>query len=379
MERVVKLNDLVFLGDIMPGGELHYKKDFASDDIKSYLSDFKYRIATLETAIGDDFPFDYEKMNRRMNIIYSKNSDISKVVELNINVVSLANNHVFDLGVDGFKNTVAILEKHNIVHCGAGLSIDEASKPAIINSNGHLIAIFAYCMYGTKHIGHVPLATKYHHGINPLDIDRAINDIRKAKEKYDSVIIMPHWGREYTYFPLPQCKTIAYKLIDAGADAVIGGHTHQIQPLIKYKGKPIYFSLSNFLFPDYYMQPPRPMWYPDEEYNRQELKRYYHYPSKIDTHAKLIWRENSRISIMAEIDTSNINITSYRLSYLNSANTVVFFNKKNSVKIRRKLLIIGIVVKFKFYKQALRLHYSHFNICRKGFYLFKKFMAKKKA
>ncbi len=73
MEEIVKLNDLVFLGDVMPGGELHYKNDFASDEIKSYLSSFKYRIATLETAIGNDFPFDSEKMNGRMNIIYSNN------------------------------------------------------------------------------------------------------------------------------------------------------------------------------------------------------------------------------------------------------------------------------------------------------------------
>lgn len=371
MEELVKLNDLVFLGDIMPGGVLHYKNDFASDEIKSYLNGFKYRIATLETAIGDDSNFDSEKMKGRMNIIYSKNSDISKVIELNINIVSLANNHVFDLGVDGFKNTIAILEKNNILYCGAGLNIEEASRPVIINSSGQSTAIFAYCMYGTKYIGHVPLATKNHHGINPLDIDRAINDIKKAKEKFDTVIIMPHWGREYTYFPLPECKAIAYKLIDAGADAVIGGHTHQIQPVIKYKGKPIYFSLSNFLFPDYYIQPPRPMWYPNEEYDRRELKKIYHYPLKTDIPVNLIWRDNARISIMAEINTRNLKNISYKLSYLDTNNILMFLDKNTSSKKRSILTTIGFIVKFRFYKQALGIYYSKLNFFRRVLIYFK--------
>lgn len=349
----------------MPGGELHYKNDFASAEITSYLNGFRYRIATLETAIGDNFSFDSEKMNGRMNIIYSKNSDISKVLELNINIVSLANNHVFDLGVDGYKNTIKILDDHNILYCGAGLNIEEASRPVIFNSNGQSIAIFAYCVYGSKYLGHVPVATENHHGINPLDIDRAISDIKKAKEEFDRVIILPHWGREYTYFPLPECKTIAYKLIDAGADAVIGGHTHQIQPAIKYKGKPIYFSLSNFLFPDYYIQPPRPIWYPNDDVDRIKLKKIYHYPLKTEVPVKLIWQHNSRIGIMAEINTKNLKNTSYRFSYLDSSNNLRFLDKNASNKKRLILTTFGLIVKLRFYKQALKIYFSKFNLLRR--------------
>lgn len=107
---------------------MHYKTDFVSAEIQSYLSKFEYRIATLEAAIGDNYPFDAEKMNGRKNIIYSKNADIQKMIELNINIVSLANNHIFDLGLDGFKNTISLLDKYNILYCGAGLNIVEASK-----------------------------------------------------------------------------------------------------------------------------------------------------------------------------------------------------------------------------------------------------------
>jgi|GEM_PF-6979676 len=93
MEKIIDTKDLVFLGDIVPGGILHYKTDFVFEEIQSYLSKFEYRIATLEAAIGDNYAFDAEKMNGRKNIIYSKSFNIQKIIELNINIVSLANNH----------------------------------------------------------------------------------------------------------------------------------------------------------------------------------------------------------------------------------------------------------------------------------------------
>lgn len=377
MEKIINTKDLVFLGDIVPGGILHYKTDFVSAEIQSYLSKFEYRIATLEAAIGDNYPFDAEKMNGRKNIIYSKNADIQKMIELNINIVSLANNHIFDLGLDGFKNTISLLDKYNILYCGAGLNIVEASRPVVITSQNKTIAIFSYCMYGSKYIGHVPIATENHYGINPLDIDRAVKDIKESKHKYDIVIVMPHWGREYTYYPLVESKQIAYALIDAGADAIIGGHTHQVQPLVKYKKKPIYFSLSNFLFPDYYMQPPRPIWYPDETYNRSTLKKYHYYPTQIDEPAVLIWREICRIGMMVELSIRNIKSTSYKLSYLTSDNVVVFLDKKRSRRIRFRLKIMGFTISLNSYKMILKMYYSRLNIIRRGFHFANRLLSKK--
>ena len=80
---------LLFVGDIMPGGVLHYQNYFYTDDIKQYLRKFNLRIGTLEVAIGDNIPFDKEKMKGRMNIIYCKNNDIQKLIEMDINVVSV--------------------------------------------------------------------------------------------------------------------------------------------------------------------------------------------------------------------------------------------------------------------------------------------------
>ena len=93
-------------GDIMPGGVLPYQETYIDEGLKAMLSQYDFRVGTLECAIGDGLPFDDEKIKGRANIIYARTEDLSRVKELGFDVVSLANNHVFDLGVEGLRNTM---------------------------------------------------------------------------------------------------------------------------------------------------------------------------------------------------------------------------------------------------------------------------------
>ena len=286
--------NLFFCGDIMPGGVLPYQDHYITPELLDYLKSFDFRIGTLEAAIGTNLPYDPIKMAGRKNIVYARNEDFFRVKEMGFDVVSLANNHVWDLGEEGLKNTIHILQKNGIKYCGAGLNIEEASRPAVLEKGGIRVAIFAYCMYGNPWLGYVELAGENKAGINPLDIEKVVKDIKDAKQKYSKVIIMPHWGREYQYEPLPECVEMAKRMIDAGADAVLGSHTHQMQPLIKYKKKPACFSMGNFLFPDFYMYPPRPIWYPDTLEEVKGIKDVVGYPFPIEEPIRQIWNPVSR-------------------------------------------------------------------------------------
>ena len=285
---------LLFCGDIMPGGVLPYQKEYVSSELKSFLKGFDYRIGTLEAAIGTDLPYDPVKLSGRQNIVFARNEDFYRVKELGFDIVSLANNHIWDLCEEGLKNTITLIEKNAIKHCGAGLNSEEAARPVIISKDGIKIAILSYCMYGNKYLGYVELAAKDKAGVNPLDIDTVLQDIKRVRKEYDKVIIMPHWGQEYRYTPLPECIAMAKKMIEAGADAVLGSHTHQIQPFIQYKGKPICFSMGNFLFPDFYMRPPRPIWYPDEGEDLTKIKDVVGYPYPIEENLRQVWNPVSR-------------------------------------------------------------------------------------
>lgn len=359
---------MIFCGDVMPGGVLPYQDEYITKEVKDYLKSFDLRIGTLEAAIGTGLQYDQTKMNGRMNIVYARNEDFFRVVEMGFNVVSLANNHVFDLGEEGLRNTIDILKKHNIQYCGAGLNYEDASKPAIIEHNGKSIAILAYCMYGNAYLGYVELADKDKAGVNPLNIDKVVDDIRKYKELHDYVIVMPHWGKEYQYFPMVECKEMALQMIEAGADAVIGGHAHNIQPVIKHNGKPIYFCLANFLFPDYYMHPPRPIWYPDESYDIKSISRTYCYPDHIEEPTTSVWRNSSRVGIVVEMDINNKLTTKYKFIYLTKDNILKFYSRINSAFKRCRLSVMGCIIKLTAYPFIKRCYDSRYNIIRRGWH-----------
>src|SRR5690554_5069580 len=135
---------IAFVGDIMPGGLLHYKKDdFIEKEVLTYLQSFDLRVGTLECALGDDFEYYYgllDEKGKHKNIVYAKNIDVEKVKKLNVDVVTIANNHIYDLGEEGLINTISVLKEHDIKFCGAGLTIGDASKPVIVNKKGVSIA-----------------------------------------------------------------------------------------------------------------------------------------------------------------------------------------------------------------------------------------------
>lgn len=321
---------IFFCGDIMPGGILPYQENYISVGLKDYLKLFDVRIATLEAAIGTDMSFDEIKMKGRQNIVYARNEDFFRVKEMGFDVVSLANNHIWDLGEEGLKNTIRLLDENSIMHCGAGMNIEDASKPVVIEKDGISVAILAYCMYGNPWLGYVELAESNKAGVNPLEIEKVVSDIREAKKKYDKVFVMPHWGKEYTYNPLPECVAMAKQMVAAGADAVLGSHPHHIQPIVNIKGKPVCFSMGNFLFPDFYMYPPRPIWYPSESEDLTNIQKVEAYPFPITEPILQVWNKESRVGQCVALDVSSSKMKcGYR--YLNmSKDNIVHFDQIDS-------------------------------------------------
>ena len=130
----------------MPGGVLPYQTAYIDKDLQDYMSRFDFRIGTLECAIGNDLPYDEVKMQGRMNIIYARNEDLFRIKEMGFDVVSLANNHVWDMGEAGLRNTMRQLDELGIRYCGAGMNIEEATRPVVLQKEGVSVAILAYCM-----------------------------------------------------------------------------------------------------------------------------------------------------------------------------------------------------------------------------------------
>ncbi len=285
---------LFVCGDIMPGGVLPYQDKYFSEDMKVHMKSFDFRIGTLESAIGTGLAYDPVKMAGRQNIIYARNEDFFRIREMGFDVVSLANNHIWDLGEEGLKSTIHLLKENGIRYCGAGMDAEEASRPVVLEKDGLQVAFLAYCVYGSKWLGYVEPAGKSKPGVNVLEMERAVREIRKAKDQYGRVIVLPHWGREYTEKPLDEHIKMAKAMVAAGADAVLGSHPHRIQPTIMYKGRTICFSMGNFLFPDFLMTPPRPIWYPDRKECFEGVKKVTGYPFPVKEPVLRVWKDISR-------------------------------------------------------------------------------------
>ena len=240
-------SDISFLGDISLNDRYNklYKegvKPFA--EVVKILSKSDLVIGNLECLAEGSFGENLLKKPR----LKTNLKTLNYLKDINLGLALLAHNHVYDNLEDGFKKTVSFLDNNNIAHIGAGLTSQEAEKPFIKKIDGVNICILNYVTHDTN--PRLPDdATVY---LNWFKEKKVIADIKKFRRTCDKVILCLHWGGncEGGYYPDWEQPFIARRLIDAGADLIMGGHSHTLQPYEIYDGKYIFYSLGNFCFSD---------------------------------------------------------------------------------------------------------------------------------
>lgn len=178
----------------------------------------------------------------------AKPESVKYLNEMGVDLVSLANNHAYDYGYESFIDTIATLDSADIPYVGAGMNLEEASAPATFIINGYKVAFLA-CV-GVESPIKTPVATETSAGVMGSydDGEKMTEAVREAKKTSDYVIAYPHWGIENTTTLTGAQQVNSRKYINAGADAVIGGHPHILQGIDFYNGAPIIYSLGNFWF-----------------------------------------------------------------------------------------------------------------------------------
>lgn len=164
-----------------------------------------------------------------------------------INLVSLANNHIMDFGEKSMLQTRALLEEKNIHYAGAGMNITQAREAATWRVGNRNIAFVAYSLTFPEEFW----ASDTSAGTCFPSHTFVYKDIRRLNAENDLVIVSCHWGQELLNTPKEYQVKLAHKLIDAGADLILGHHPHVIQGIEFYMGKLIAYSLGNFIFGSY--------------------------------------------------------------------------------------------------------------------------------
>ena len=159
-------------------------------------------------------------------------------------IVSVANNHSGDYGKAAFSDMLARLPTHGITPVGGGENRVQAHTPVIRRIHSTTIGVLAYCEIEPSNFA-AGATTPGHAWLEPAAMRQ---DIAALRPQVDFLIVFTHWGVEYVLQENAHQQYLARLAIDAGSDLVVGAHPHVIQPYEIYHGKPIIYSLGNFVF-----------------------------------------------------------------------------------------------------------------------------------
>ena len=181
-----------------------------------------------------------------------QDSSAEAILTSGFDVLSLANNHICDyFGFKGIEHTIAILDKNNIHHCGAGLNLQEAKKPTIIALNGYKVGVFGRVHEGSFENISRDIATEVSAGVAPLDIEEIITAAEAAKQRFDLdlVVLCVHWGIQDTHNHTSEIDKIANAIVnESNVDIILGSHSHCIQGISSINNKVICYGQGNFYF-----------------------------------------------------------------------------------------------------------------------------------
>jgi poly-gamma-glutamate capsule biosynthesis protein CapA/YwtB (metallophosphatase superfamily) len=232
--------DLQFTGtvsDQIKKNGVHYPFAF----VKPILTKADLAIGNLETTLTTGGSAQNKQFTFRSDPRMAQ-----AMVDNGFDIVGLANNHTMDFGTSSLLDTITYVKKAGLIHMGAGANLNEATQIRYVKKKGKTIAFLNYSrvlpsaswMAGSKKPG---IASAY-------DPKLMYKKVKEARNKADIVIVFIHWGKERMTTPEAYQIDMGHKLVDAGADLVVGHHSHIMQPVEWYKGKLIAYSLGNFVF-----------------------------------------------------------------------------------------------------------------------------------
>lgn len=231
--------NILIVGDIVNTTKTD---SFIDSKLEKVINDQDFSICNFEAPVeGKGLKFKKAGPN-----ISQKKQTIEILKKSGFNLLLLANNHMYDYGSQGLRDTISLAKKHKLDFTGAGSSFKEAYTPFIKVFNGLKIGFVnaSEAQFGVLDGNNLNQVSGYAWINHPL-IDESII---KLKDKVDKIIVCVHAGLENYSIPLTQWKERYRNLCDLGADCIIGSHPHIPQGFEIYKKKPIFYSLGNFYF-----------------------------------------------------------------------------------------------------------------------------------
>ena len=234
---------LLVVGDVSATeitAEYFEKEDIGAlfSDAVSLFEGVDFKVANLECAVTNS-----ENPIEKIGPNLKAPSETAKVLaKVGFDLVSLSNNHIFDYGKEGYRDTVKALDDAGVAHTGFGENYQDSRRNYVFEKDGQKVCIIAVCEHEYSY------ALDDRMGSRPFDCYDTIADVRRAKENCDRVVVMYHGGKEHCRYPSPRMVKLCRALVDNGADVVVGQHSHCICCYEEYNGGHILYGQGNFHF-----------------------------------------------------------------------------------------------------------------------------------
>lgn len=232
--------NLLITGDFFVSDD-HRGETLIDDSVVNLFKTVDFRTVNLEAPVTCGNP-EKRIIKTGPHLQSAPETTIPLLMKLNIDLATLANNHIMDYGEKGITATLYSLKSNGIGCVGGGLNLTEASAPYTLEKDGLKLAILNFTENEWS------IAEKNKPGANPLDIIENIRQIKLARSDHNKVIVIIHGGHEYYHLPSPRMIKQYRFYAENGADAIVCHHTHCIGGYEVYNNVPIFYSLGNFLF-----------------------------------------------------------------------------------------------------------------------------------
>jgi poly-gamma-glutamate synthesis protein (capsule biosynthesis protein) len=235
--RILLAGDLMFDRGIRYFAKKNGSNEFIFNKIYPILANNDLVVANLEGPITDNNSISSGTApGSEKNYTFTFDKSVAQTLYAeNIKLVNLGNNHILNFAKAGLYSTEKYLKEAGVDFFGG----PDSNRTIIKKIEDFKIGFVGYNEF---------------FGSAQLDEAQTIAEIQNLKDKTDFIIVMPHWGIEYTAEPTEVIREMAHQFINAGADLIIGSHPHVIQSIEEYNGKKIYYSLGNFVFDQYFSE-----------------------------------------------------------------------------------------------------------------------------
>ncbi len=240
---------LSFVGDMMfdrsVAGFIKSKgSDYVFQGYEKHFRDSDIVFGNLETSLS----YRGQPIQEKEYVFRSSPKIAPFLKKHKFSALSIANNHVLDYGPAAFTDIMKLLKENGINYGGGGHNKQEALEGVVVEEKGLKIGFIAFTRVtpsvdwyaGAKKPGIIG-AYKVHEA-------EVLEAVVSLKSKCDILVVSLHWGKEGSTTIRKEEKDLAHKLVDTGADVIMGHHPHVVQGIEMYKGKPIFYSLGNFFF-----------------------------------------------------------------------------------------------------------------------------------